>query len=69
MNEKIQQVLNKLNKEENGCWDLTNLNLKELKEALKEEGYNKHSELSEIEEGILDLFDTIGYAEFGIIEA
>jgi hypothetical protein len=68
MNELILQVLNKINEAENGCFDLTNLNLKELKEALKEEGYSKHSKPSEIEEGILDLFDTIGCSEFGIIE-
>ena len=68
MNELILQVLNKINKAENDCFDLTNLNLKELKEALKEEGYTKLSKPSEIEEGILDLFDTIGCGEFGIIE-
>ena len=68
MNELIQQTLNTLNKQENDCWNLTNLNLKELKKALQDEGYGNYSEPSEIEEGILDLFDTVGCEEFGIVE-
>jgi len=67
MEELIENILMQINKEENNCFDLTDLNTKELKKALKEEGLNKHSDPVDIKEGILDLFDTVGPEQFGVI--
>ena len=67
MEELIENILMQINKEENNCFDLTDLNTKELKKALKEEGYNKYSDPVDIKEGILDLFDTVGPEQFGVV--
>jgi len=48
--------------------DLSNTDWDELKEAVKEEGCNKHSGYQDIKDCIVDLFDSVGYKEFGIVE-
>lgn len=66
MKETIKQILNELNID--SMLDLSNTNWDELKEAIKEEGCNKHSDYQDIKDCIIDLFDSVGYKEFGIVE-
>jgi hypothetical protein len=66
MKELIQQTLNKINKD--NIYSFDKLDIGELKDALKDEGYNKRSSIEEIEEGINDLFDSCGCEGFGIYE-
>jgi hypothetical protein len=66
MKKLILEVLNEMNKDL--IYDLIDVDLDGLKEALKEEGYTKHSSLSELQEGIQDLFDSVGCEEFQVYE-
>lgn len=68
MKQNLLQVLQNINSENNNCFDLQGVDLDELKDAVKEEGLNKHSSLEELHECVLELFDSVGVEGFGIKE-
>jgi hypothetical protein len=49
-------------------FELEDVDWKGLERAVIEEGVNKHSSLEAIKEAVIDLFDSVGYEEFGVIE-
>ena len=67
MKEILKQILNELNID--SMLDLSNTDWDALKEAVKEEGVNKNSDYQDIKDCIVELFDSVGYAEFGVVEA
>lgn len=66
MKEILKQILNELNID--SMLDLSNTDWDALKEAVKEEGVNKNSDYQDIKDCIVELFDSVGYAEFGVVE-
>jgi hypothetical protein len=62
----IEQILNEINS--NNVFNLSNVNLKELTRAVREEGVSNKSSHQMIKDVILDLFDSVGYDEFGIVD-
>jgi hypothetical protein len=62
----LKQILDEIN--EDLQFNLTNVDWDGLKEAVKNEGVNKHSRYNDIKDVVLDLFETIGYDAFGIVE-
>ena len=66
MKETLKKILNELNID--NMLNLHNTDWDELKEAVKQEGCNKHSDYQDIKDCIVELFDSVGYAEFGIVE-
>jgi hypothetical protein len=49
-------------------YELEDVDWKGLERAVIREGVNKHSSLEAIKEAVIDLFDSVGYEEFGVIE-
>jgi hypothetical protein len=66
MKEILKQILNELN--DDNSLNLDNVDWDALKEAVKEEGVNKNSDYQDIKDCIVELFDSVGYAEFGVVE-
>jgi hypothetical protein len=66
MKKILKQILNEIN--EDLQFNLTNVDWDGLKEGVKNEGVNKHSRYNNIKDVVLDLFETIGYDAFGIVE-
>ena len=66
MKQILKQILDEIN--EDLQYNLTNVDWDELKEAVKEEGVNKNSCYEDIKITVVDLFETVGYNEFGIVE-
>jgi len=67
MKDILKQAVNELNID--SMLDLSKVDWSELKDAVKEEGYNKHSDYQDIKDCIVDIFDSVGYKAFGIVEA
>ena len=49
-------------------YELEDVDWKGLERAVIREGVNKHSSHEAIKEAVIDLFDSVGYEEFGVIE-
>jgi len=49
-------------------YNLGDVDWKGLERAVIEEGYNKNSNIDLIKEAVIDLFDSVGYEEFGVEE-
>ena len=62
----LKQILNKIN--EDNSFNLKNVDWDALKEAVKDEGVNKNSCYEDIMITVVDLFETVGYEEFGIVD-
>jgi len=62
----VRQIVNQINND--NCLNLVNANWHELMTAVQEEGVTKHSHVEEIKDTIIDLFDSVGYNEFGITD-
>jgi len=62
----VRQIVNQINND--NCLNLVNANWHELMTAVHEEGVTKHSHVDEIKNTIIDLFDSVGYNEFGITD-
>ena len=61
-----KQILNENN--DDHSFNLKNVDWDALKEAVKDEGVNKNSCYEDIMITVVDLFETVGYEEFGIID-
>jgi hypothetical protein len=64
MKQILKQIVNDINQD--GDFDIDNVDWDALKEAVKEEGCNKSSPYEDIHITVIDLFETVGYEEFGI---
>jgi hypothetical protein len=64
LDNQIQQILNEINSD--NSLNLNSVNWKELTKAVRGEGVSKNSKSEKIKDTILDLFDSVGYEEFGI---
>ena len=49
-------------------FNLEDVDWRGLERAVIEEGYNKNSNIDLIKEAVIDLFDSVGYEEFGVEE-
>jgi hypothetical protein len=66
LDNQIKQVMSNINSD--NCFNLTSVHWKELTKAVREEGGNTNSKPEKIKGIILDLFDSVGHDEFGIVE-
>lgn len=62
----LKQILNEIN--EDNSFNLTNVDWDALKEAVKDEGVSKNSDYDDIKDCVVDLFESVGYEEFGIVD-
>lgn len=62
----LKQVLNEIN--DDNSFNLKNVDWNALKEAVQDEGVNKNSCYEDIMITVIDLFETVGYEEFGITD-
>ncbi len=68
MQNLINLAISNLASDVNNCLVFTNLDFYALEDCLMDEGYTKDSKVSDIQEGIIDLFCSVGYEEFGVTE-
>lgn len=66
MKKILEEILNEINND--NSFDLGNVDWDALKEAVKDEGVNKNSCYEDIMITVVDLFETVGYEEFGIVD-
>ena len=62
----LKQILNEINND--NSFNLKNVDWDALKEAVKDEGVNKNSDYNDIKDTVIDLFDSVGYEEFGVVD-
>ncbi len=62
----LKQILNEIN--DDNAFNLKNVDWDALKEAVKDEGVNKNSDYNDIKDVVIDLFETVGYEEFGVAD-
>ena len=62
----LKQILNEIN--DDNSFNLKNVDWDALKEAVKDEGVNKNSCYEDIMITVVDLFETVGYEEFGVVD-
>ena len=62
----LKQILNEIN--DDHSFNLKNVDWDALKEAVKDEGVNKNSDYNDIKDCVVDLFESVGYEEFGIAD-
>ena len=62
----LKQILNEIN--DDNSFNLKNVDWDALKEAVQDEGVNKNSDYDEIKDVVIDLFETVGYEEFGVVD-
>lgn len=62
----LKQILNEIN--DDNSFNLKNVDWDALKEAVKDEGVNKNSDYDDIKDTVIDLFDSVGYEEFGVVD-
>ena len=66
MNTVLKHILNEIN--DDNSFNLKNVDWDALKEAVKDEGINNDSCYEDIKDAIIDLFESVGYEEFGIVD-
>ena len=66
MKQILKQILNEIN--DDNSFNLSCVDWDALKEAVKDEGVNKNSDYDDIKDRVVDLFDSVGYEEFGIVD-
>ena len=62
----LKQILNEIN--DDNSFNLKNVDWDALKEAVQDEGVNKNSDYEDIKDTVIDLFDSVGYEEFGVVD-
>ena len=62
----LKQILNEIN--DDNSFNLKNVDWDALKEAVQDEGVNKNSCYEDIMITVVDLFESVGYEEFGIVD-
>ena len=66
MKEILKKILNEIN--DDNSFNLKNVDWNALKEAVKDEGANNNSCYEDIKDTVIDLFESVGYEEFGIVD-
>jgi hypothetical protein len=66
MNTVLKHILNEIN--DDNSFNLKNVDWDALKEAVKDEGVNNDSCYEDIKDAVIDLFESVGYEEFGIVD-
>ena len=66
MKEILKKILNEIN--DDNSFNLKNVDWDALKEAVKDEGVNNDSCYEDIKDAVIDLFESVGYEEFGIVD-
>ena len=66
MKKILKQILNEIN--DDNSFNLSCVDWYALEEAVKDEGVNKNSDYEDIKDCVVDLFDSVGYEEFGIVD-
>ena len=66
MNTVLKHILNEIN--DDNSFNLKNVDWDALKEAVKDEGINNDSCYEDIKDTVIDLFESVGYEEFGIVD-
>ena len=66
MNTVLKHILNEIN--DDNSFNLKNVDWDALKEAVKDEGINNDSCYEDIKDAVIDLFESVGYEEFGIVD-
>ena len=62
----LKQILHEIL--DHGTFNIKNVDWDALKEAVKDEGVNKNSDYNDIKDTVIDLFDSVGYEEFGVVD-
>ena len=63
----LKQILNEIN--DDNSFNLKNVDWDALKEAVQDEGVNKNSCYEDIKITVVDLFESVGYEEFGVVDS
>ena len=66
MKQILKEILNEIN--DDNSFYLGNVDWDALKDAVKDEGVNAKSDYDEIKDVVIDLFESVGYEEFGVEE-
>ena len=66
MKKILKQILNEIN--DDNSFNLSNVDWDALKEAVQDEGVNKNSCYEDIMITVVDLFETVGYEEFRLVD-
>lgn len=62
----LKQILHEIF--DHSTFNTENVDWDELKEAVEDEGVNKNSNYNDIKDVVIDLFDSVGYEQFGVVE-
>ena len=62
----LKQILHEIL--DHSTFNIKNVDWDALKEAVKDEGVNKNSDYNDIKDTVIDLFDSVGYEEFGVVD-
>jgi hypothetical protein len=69
MKETLKQIAKEILKDDAfTSYELGDVDWKQLERAVKREGVNESSKYDAIKEAVIDLFDSVGYEEFGVEE-
>ena len=66
LNRVLKQVLNDLN--DDNSLNIDNVDLNALQKAVRDEGVRNNTKYSDIKEAVIDLFECVGYNQFGIVD-
>jgi hypothetical protein len=66
MNDILNRVLNDLN--DDNSLNIDNVDLDALQKAVRDEGVRNNTKYSDIKEAVIDLFECVGYNQFGIVD-
>jgi hypothetical protein len=66
LNRVLKQVLNDLN--DDNSLNIDNVDLDALQKAVRDEGVRNNTKYSDIKEAVIDLFECVGYNQFGIVD-
>jgi hypothetical protein len=66
LNRVLKQVLNDLN--DDNSLNIDNVDLDALQKAVRDEGVRNNTKYSDIKDAVIDLFECVGYNQFGIVD-
>ena len=66
LNPILKQILNDLN--DDNSWNIDNVDLDALQEAVRGEGVRNNTKYNDIKDAVIDLFECVGYEDFGIVD-
>ncbi len=62
----LKQILHEIL--DHSTFNTKNVDWDALNKAVKDEGVNKNSDYNDIKDTVIDLFDSVGYEEFGVVD-